>query len=240
MTAFGMGGKKTGSSGVLEFLGDQIFGQILLVVTGVGLLGYTFYRLYQAIKDSDNDGNDSKGVLKRIGYAGSGIFYGFLAYSALNAVIGFGGSSGSGGSGSGGGQETIVAMLLNQSFGRILVGLLAVIFLGKAIFQFYKVYSGQYVKKVQSAGLDHRAKNLVMKAGKIGYTARGVVIAIVAFLTFRAALTADSSKAGGTEDAFQFLQDSFGTIVLVVIALGLLAYGVFLFIRARYGKMALS
>lgn len=234
MTAFGMGGEKTGSSGVIEFLSTQAFSQVLLVVTAIGLSGYVFYRIYQAIKDPHSVGNGAKGILVRLGYAASGLFYGGLAVTAISIV------TGTGGSGSGNSNESAVATLLGQSFGQIFVGILAAIFLGKAIFQFYKAYSGKLKEQVDSASLDSRTRDIVLKTGKVGYTSRGLVIGIIAFLTFRAALTASSSEAGGTEDAFQFLQNEFGTIVLLVISLGLLAYGFFMFVKARYSKLAIS
>ena len=88
LAAFNMGGKKSGSSNVLQFLSRQPFGKILLVIVAVGLIAYTFWRLYQAIMDHDNDGSDSKAFIKRIGYAISGLFYGFLAYSSIKLIIG--------------------------------------------------------------------------------------------------------------------------------------------------------
>lgn len=237
MAAFGIGGETTGSSGVLDFLEEQVFGQVLLIITAVGLTGYAFYRIYEAIKDPHNKGNDAKGIAVRTGYGASGLFYGFLAFTAVRTVANLGGSANSG---SEGGNETVIAMLLEQTFGQILVGIVAAIFLGKSIVQFHKVYSGKYKKQVRSSGLDSRAREVMLKVGIAGYVARGIVIAIVAFLTFRAALTANSNEAGGTDDAFQFLQNEYGTVVLLVVAFGLLAYGLFMFVKARYSEMIIS
>jgi hypothetical protein len=235
MAAFGSGGKQTGSSGVLEFLSGQPFGQILLVITGVGLLGYVFWRFYQAFKDPENKGNDAKGLGKRAGYFFSGAFYGFLAFTAFQ--LAFGSGSGSGG---GGGQENVVSTLLSKPFGQILVGILAGIFLIKAIVQLYRAYSESFRKEVNQSQLNDKARELIFKTGRIGYTARGIVITIIAYLTFRAALSANSSQAGGTEDAFSFIQGTFGTVALILIAIGLVAYGIFMFIKARYREMVLS
>ncbi|WP_237701663.1 DUF1206 domain-containing protein [Algoriphagus machipongonensis] len=73
--------------------------------------------------------------------------------------------------------------------------------------------------------------------GKVGHTARGLVIGVIAFLTYRAAFSYSSEVAGGTKEAFSFLQDEFGTIVLSLVALGLAMYGIFLLINARYRDM---
>jgi hypothetical protein len=79
-----------------------------------------------------------------------------------------------------------------------------------------------------------------VNAGRVGYTARGIVVATLSFLMFKAAFTANSNKAGGTKDAFQFLQESFGTVIFAAIALGLVAYGIFMFVKAKQRKMVLD
>ncbi len=226
--AFGMGGKKTDTGGVLTTLSEQPFGQALLGITALGLLGFVFWRLYQAIVDPEDVGNDLNGVFTRIAYSVSAIFYGALAFTAVRMIF-------SGGSGnSGGGRESTVSTLLSKPYGQILVGLLGAIFLGKAIFQFYRAYSGKFKKKVQAAELDNRAEQLVLNTGYVGYTARGIVMGVISYLTFHAAFTANSSEAGGTKEAFSFLQNEFGTFILAIIAAGLFAYGFFMFVKARY------
>ena len=237
MAAFGQGGKKTGSSGTLEFVASNSFGQILLGLIALGLVGFVYWRLYQAIADPEGKGNDGKGIVRRIGYAASGIFYIFLIVTAVQMLTGSGG--GSGGSG-GNGQEQLVGKLLQNEFGQILVGILAVIFLGKAIYQFYRAFSNKFKEKVQGSGMDERARKSFMISGKIGYISRGAVVAIISFLTFKAAFTANSSQAGGTKDAFNLIQHEFGTIVLGVIAIGLVAYGIFMFVKARHRQMLLT
>lgn len=233
MTAFGIGGQTTDSSGVLEYIGSQTFGVILLIVAAAGLAGFVFYRFYQAFVDPEGKGHSAKGLAQRGGYLSSGIFYSFLAFTAIEIVAGAG--SGSGG---GGGNKTVVAKLLNEPFGQILVGILAVIFLGKAVLQFYRAYSGVFSRKVKHSGLPGKARKLIFRMGRVGYISRGIVIGIISFLIFRAALTASSSEAGDTEDAFKFLQNEFGSIALGAVAVGLIAYGLFMFVKARYREIA--
>ena len=233
MSALGTGGKKTGSSGVLDFIAQQTFGQVLLFIVGLGICGFVFWRFYQAIEDPEDKGSDAKGLARRIGYASSGVFYGFLAFIAFKTAIGAGSGS------SGNGNESFVATLLGETYGQILVGVLGAVFLGKAAYQLWRAYSEKFANKVKETGLAQKAQKLILNTGKVGYTARGIVIGIISFLTFKAAFTANSESAGGTKDAFQFLQNEFGTIVLIVIAVGLIAYGVFMFVKARYREMSL-
>jgi hypothetical protein len=78
---------------------------------------------------------------------------------------------------------------------------------------------------------------LLLRAGKVGYISRGVVWLVIAFLFLRAAFYAVASKAGDTAEAFRFIESSpLGSPLLGLLGLGLIAYGVFNFIRARYER----
>lgn len=230
MAAIGSGGSKSDSSDALKFLENNTLGTILLGITVVGLVAYVLWRFYQAIKDPDNEGNDYKGIGKRIGYFSSGAFYSLLAFSAFEILIGSGG-------GSGDGRESLIATALSKPFGQVIVLIIATIFLGRAIIQMVIAYTNSYQKKVKAQNLEPKVQKLMLTLGKIGYTSRGIVIGVVAFLTYRAAFFYNSEEAGGTKEAFSFLQNEFGTVVLSLVAIGLAMYGIFLIINARYRDM---
>ncbi len=234
MAAIGIGGSKSSSSDALKSLSGSTVGIILLAITTLGLLGYVFWRFYQAFADPEEKGKDAKGIARRIGYFSSGVFYGLMAFTAVSILVGSGG-----GSGSGGGQETMVAKLLSKKFGQILVAIVATIFLGKALYQMFRAYSGKYKEKVKEQQLSSKVQHTVVVFGKVGYTARGIVIGVIAFLTYKAAFTSSSDQAGGTKDAFSFLQNEFGTIVLALISVGLLMYGIFILVKARHRDMSM-
>ncbi|WKN44362.1 DUF1206 domain-containing protein [Tunicatimonas pelagia] len=231
MYAFGSGGQKAGKDSALKFVYEQPFGKVLLAVLAAGLICYVIWRFVQAFRDPEDKGDDKQGIGNRIGYAASGVLYGVFAYEAIRMLF-TSGSSGSGGSQ----KETIVSMLLGQPFGQILVGIVAVVFFGKAAYQIYRAVSGKYAKKVKDSELDYRVKDILRKAGYVGYVARGIVIAIIGYFFLRAAIESNPNAAGGTQQAFDFIQSSstWGTILLGIIAIGLACYGVFMFVKARY------
>ena len=227
MAALGMGGMKSDSNSVLEFLSGRIGGQLLLAATAAGIMAYVFWRFYQTFADPEGKGTEAKGLATRLGYFSSGVIYGFLAFTAIQILMGSG-------SGSNGGGNSFISEALGHRYGQIIVGGIALVYLGKAIYQGYRAWSGNFKNKVKDQHLSEKAQKLVYVSGVAGYAARGVVIAIIAFLTFRAAATHNSDNGGGTKEAFDFLQNEFGTLVLAVIALGLLLYGVFMLIKARH------
>lgn len=230
LSAFGMGGEKTGSKGAIQYLAEQSYGQILLVIMGIGLLGYVFWRFYQSFTDPENHDNNFKGIAIRIAYFISGLFYGALAFYAFKLAFGSGGSSGG---------NSSFSSILNSEYGKILGIALAVILAIKAIYEFYMAYSEKFKKDVQNAGLDNDAQSYLMKWGRFGFTARGIVVGIMAYLTFKASMQSSGDKINTQTDAMSYIQNEFGSIVLGIIALGLIGYGVFMFIKAKYPSITI-
>lgn len=236
--AFGSGGQTGGRSAAFKEVLSQPFGQIMLGLIAIGLLGYSVWRFIQAFKDTEQKGDDAKGIIARIGFGISGLSY--LAFTIYAATLIFGGSggSGSGGSGgSGGGKEFIVAKLLQQPFGQWLVGIVAAIIIIKGIIQIWKGFTGKFKQDVNDYEVDRRIQNIYDKGGKIGYISRGVVFGIIGFFFVKAAIQSDASEAGGTSEVFSWLNSQGGPWLMGLIALGLVGYGVFMFVKARYRQM---
>jgi hypothetical protein len=219
---FGLGGKTSSSKGALRFLADQSYGQVLLVILGLGLLGYLFFRGYQAIANLKNHDDNAKGYLMRGSYLVSGLVYGYLGFTALKMV--FGSSSG---------KSSSVSKVLNSEYGNTIAIGIALVLVGKAIYEFYMAYSGKFKEEVEQAGIDHKARTLLTNAGTIGFTARGIVAGILAYLFFKAGLQ-NASGDLNRADAFNLLQNEFGSIIMAIVAAGIACYGVFMLIKSKY------
>lgn len=75
--------------------------------------------------------------------------------------------------------------------------------------------------------------------GRVGYVAKGIALVIVGGLVVFGAITSDPEKAGGLDGSLKALsQVPFGVFLLVLIALGLIAYGVFWCVRAYASRLA--
>jgi len=75
--------------------------------------------------------------------------------------------------------------------------------------------------------------------GRVGYVAKGIALVIVGGLVVFGAITADPEKAGGLDGSLKALiQVPFGVFLLVLIALGLIAYGAFWCVRAYASRLA--
>lgn len=231
MTAFGNPeGQATGSSGIIEYISNQQFGQILVAMVAVGLVGYVFYRLYQTFFASLKGEDGTKETIKRVGYFFSAVSYGFLTYHAFKIITGSGGGGGQG-------KQGYIADLMSKPFGQIMVGIIGVIFIGYGLYQMYKVFSGDYKENLQKANFKNKIYTLLLNSGKVGFIARGTVLGLIGFFIIKAAWTANSSQVGGVSKAFDFLKNEGGTIVFLIVALGLLGYGIFQLVAARYKKI---
>ncbi len=77
------------------------------------------------------------------------------------------------------------------------------------------------------------------KLGRFGYLARAVVYGIAGYFVVHAAVTYDPAEASGLSQALQSLAgDGLGKLVLWLVAIGLIAFGVFTVVEAKHRKAA--
>lgn len=221
------GGRPEGSEAALSTIRNQPFGEALLMIVGVGLLGYSCWRFFQAIRDTEFKGNDVPGLLQRGGYAVSGLIHLALAFFCAQAVLGGGNSSG------GEGPQSLVARLLNQPLGQLLVGSVGLALIGVGLFRLYTAWSKSFQQRMHLEKMSEREKAWAIRAGQVGIAARSVVFALTGYFFIRAAQAADASQAGALRKALMAIQDQ-GTWYLTAMALGLVAYAVHLVFLARY------
>jgi len=228
LAALGVGGQAAGTSGVLNFLREQPFGRFLVILIGIGLAGYAIWRIYQALVDPTNEGDDKTGTAKRIGYFVSGAIYGTLGVSILTSN---GSSSGSGS------KQSWASWLLNQDYGQTLMIVLAIILLGVSIYKIYKGLSKKFLEDVRDRGRVTHQK-LLERSGMVGISARGVAFGIFAYFVYRTAVNNNPGAVGGMEGMFDFLQNqSGGTFLVGLMAVGLLAYGIYQFYLGNNTKV---
>ncbi|WP_210509191.1 DUF1206 domain-containing protein [Naasia sp. SYSU D00057] len=74
---------------------------------------------------------------------------------------------------------------------------------------------------------------MVSLLGRVGYLAKGLAIIVIGVLFAVAVFTADADWAGGFDGAVKAIVSlPFGLAILLVVALGFIAYGLFLLVRA--------
>ncbi len=228
--AFSSAQRPEDSSGALVVILRQPFGRILLGVVVVGLAGFVLWRLVQALRDPEHKGTDAKGLATRAGYLISGLIYAGLAVEAVRLLMG---SARRGGSGESADHWT--AMAMSQPLGRWIIGAVGggVILFG--LYELYRGYAADLRAKLDLTELGGDARKHVVRFGRFGRAARGVVFGIIGWFLVKAALEYDSSEAQGFAAALQTLESqAYGRYLLGAVALGLIAYGLFELAEARY------
>lgn len=230
--ALGPGGETAGTRGALQSIVTQPFGQVMLAVIAIALLGYVLWRFVQAIADPENRGSDWKGLAHRAGYLASGLAYSGIALTAAQLIIG------SPRSGGGDTREDWTARVLALPFGTWLVGAVGVVIIGVALAQLYRAYKASFADRWNASELSETQQEWATRLGRLGLTARGVVYAIIGSFVIRAAMQYDPEEAGGLSQALSALDHQpYGTLVLGAVALGFIAYGVYSLLLARYRRI---
>jgi hypothetical protein len=86
--------------------------------------------------------------------------------------------------------------------------------------------------------MSEKQRHFAIEAGKLGYMSRGFVFGIIGALLVKAGLNSNANEARGLDGALNVLaQREFGAVILAVVAVGLAAYGVYLFVEARYRRV---
>lgn len=212
------------AGGALQQLSQQPLGTVLLWAMAIGLFVLVPWQVFEAVigrKEANRDGR----LRKRLSSAGRAVVYLALGIAAAGVAVGGGGGSGSG-------EEALSTRLMALPFGRFLVGAVGIAVIAVGISQIVKG-----VKQKFTEDLDSGATQMVRRLGTVGYCAKGVSLAIVGGLFGYAALSYDPEKAGGLDAALDTIrQQPFGTVLLVVMALGLASFGVFCFVWARKAR----
>jgi hypothetical protein len=215
-------------------VGDAPFGEFLLVTIGVGLVGYALWRFIQAFMDTENKGKNAKGIAVRLGYFFIGLFHMGLAIFALRLALG-------NDDGDGDSTQMWTAHLMSQPFGRWLVGIVGAIIIARGAFHLYRAFSVNFRKKLNLREMSATEDKWATRLGRVGYAARGLVFVIIGIFLIVAAIYEDPREARGLEGALDTLaRQPWGSTVLGAVALGLVCYGMFKFVEARFRRMVIT
>jgi hypothetical protein len=203
-------------------------GRVLLSITAAGLLIYALWRLIEMWSDPEK-----KGAMWRVQSFLSALAYGSLAVEAFRTVLGMG----SGGSGESEAKEQ-AALLIALPLGHwltIAIALLGIVF---GLQDVWRAIAPDFEDRYAIKELSRRAKSWVLRIGRAGILARGAVSTIVGTYLLVAGMRRSPSAAKGTSGAIESLgQFAFGRWILVLIALGLAAYGVYTLAESRYRRL---
>ncbi len=233
--ALGAGGGTTDTRGAMAEVLKAPFGRMLLVIVALGLLGYAVWRVVEAIADPARRGSDAKGLLLRASFFARGLLHAGLAVSAVGLAMGHGSSRGS----SGGNTQAMTSKAMSSPGpGVLLVWAVAVGIAAFGVYQLYRAVTAKLSKQLD-LGAAGDSRDWIVMMSRFGIFARGVVFIAIGWLMGRAAATHDASRAGGVGGALKELEH-LGRWPFAAIALGLVAYGGYQLVNARYRRITAS
>jgi len=217
--AFGSSRASADQSGALGALAKNPFGVIVLWVAVLGWLGLALWQVTEAITGSPETSDRVKAGAKAVLYL-------VLSWSALSFARGTGSSSKQ--------QSTdFTATLMAKPAGQWLVGAVGLAIIGVGAYHVLKGYRSKFLGDLES-----NPGPWIVKAGRAGYIAKGIALAIVGGLFVLAAVRHQASEAKGLDGALRALLGApSGDVLLGVVAVGLIAFGVYCFGRARHAAV---
>ncbi|HEY0591955.1 MAG TPA: DUF1206 domain-containing protein [Thermoanaerobaculia bacterium] len=222
-------GSSPDSEGAMAAIVRQPFGRALLVVVAAGLIGYALWRIIEAFVDPSGKGKGVKGLGWRGWMISRGLFHAALAFQAIRFVI----RNAAGGSNEGQADQR-TRTLMEAPFGPWLVILVGVGIAAYGLGQIWAAWKGKLAKRLDLSSMSPGARRLVTGISRYGLAARGVLFAIVGGFLAQAGLTHDPERARGIGGAFRVFDSAW---MLALIALGVISYGIYEAIKARYRRI---
>jgi len=218
-----------GTEGALERLFAQPFGTALVWLMALGLAAFAVWRIVQAVRDTDHHGTDAKGMAVRAGLVGGAVSYAAVALLAIGIANGSRAEEGGGGRDPTGGW---LAALHDAGLGPMIVYGVAAVLAAVGLAHIIKGMRASFRKYFRCP---HDVMRWVTPLSRFGLIARGVVFLIVAGLVVTGGLAYDPAERPGLGDALRAVQGfTFGWLILLAIALGLVAFGLYSLAQARY------
>ena len=217
---------------VLNLMDKIPLGKVLIAVVLLGLVAYIIWKLYNAVEDPYGYGKNLKGIGKRLAVAAAGLAYAMIAYSAAQALFDVPGGGGTHGQPTE--QRGMVASVFQWNGGRWLVGIFSLVVAFTGIAQFIYVFKKGYREKLSFTNAGKTPKRIITILVWAGHFARGVILLIIAFFLSKAVFESQPSEVVNTDKAFDFLGDEVGHWSFVLVAVGTICYGLYMFFLSYY------
>jgi Domain of Unknown Function (DUF1206) len=228
--AIGGGERLRDRGGALTTLSDEWYGRTLIFLLAVGLAGYAAWRFAEGVLGRPLEGGKKEGWLKRIGYFVRAAWYLALFAIAVGALAGA--------DESGSEEDRVTARVLEWPLGRWIVIAVGLAILGAGAFNLWRGVTRRFRKKLKLRKMSDLEDKAFSAIGTVGHLARGVVFSLIGFFLVRAAWTYDPEEAVGLDGALaQILRQDYGDTLLGIVSAGLIAYGLYCYVEARYREV---
>lgn len=226
--AVGSSHQQADRDGAVRLVAQTPFGSVVLWLLVIGFAGMTLWRLSEGIWGAS--GADGRKASKRVANLARAVFYAVVTYGILKFALGIGAPSSSDKQ-----SRDLTADALKITGGQVIVAIAGVIVIIAGIYLAYRAFERKFLKHMRMGSASPRTRTVVTRLGQIGGVARGVVFATVGVFLVIAAKDANPGQAKGIDSALRALaRTPAGPWVLIVVALGLMTFGVYSWCEARW------
>jgi hypothetical protein len=221
------GGRLLDPAGALRILFRQPFGQLLLLVTAVGILTYSAWQLAEGIWDTRRKGG-GWGWWDRSLTMIKGAAYGSVGVQAMRMLLGIRASQG----------NELAEDVMRVPLGGIFLALMGVGVTVYGVFEIKNAMQSRFGDDLDAPRLRREAGTWATVIGRLGNGARGIILAIMGTAFVSAGLDRDPQKAGGISGALTTLfAQPYGIVLVGLVGGGLALFGVFQLLHARYARL---
>ena len=230
--AFGKSGQAADRQGALQTVARTTGGTLILWFLAIGFAGLTLLHFSEALLGrSDPDGHKAR---KRLAALARALFYAVVCATTIAFVIGAGGP----GSTDQKSKDLTGKAMHDLPAGRWLVLAVGIGFVAGGVGIAAGALRRHFEKQLRTGRMSPRVRKVVEALGMVGCSTRAVVFAAVGLFLGYAAVTFDPNKAKGVDGTLrQFASTAVGPWLLVLVALGLVVFGLYSFCEARWRRL---
>jgi hypothetical protein len=200
------------------------------MVTVLGLAAMAVWQLLLAFIGHREERGFSR-TAERLASAARTVIYAGLAWTAYKVVVGSPTSNAEQ-------TQQATAGVMAHPAGRWLVALggAAVVAIGLGLI----IYGARrkFERRLLLGQMKRTTRRTAIRLGQVGYIAKGIAFGIVGILLFQAATTQNPAKSRGLDAALRLLVGQpYGPALLIGVAIGFAAFGVYCFFQARYRRV---
>lgn len=221
--ATGSGGGEASNSGALAEIASAPGGQAMLWAGAAAFIALGLWQVSEVFLGSEEASDRVKAGAKAAVYVALGL-------TTARFASGGGGSDSETASGT-------TAGLLGSGVGKVALVIAGLVLLGVGGYHVYMGATKKFVEQLERTGGGQVGRAVII-AGRVGYIAKGIALAILGGLVIAAVVTADPEKAGGLDAALRTVgEQPFGQLLLVLTGAGIALYGIYSIARAKFGRM---
>ena len=225
--ARGAAGTEADQSGALAQVAQTPGGVFVLWLLVIGLAALGLWLVVSAFLS--RMGDPKKRVAHFVNNFVKGIAYIALSLTAL--VFALGGSTSSASS-----TGDLSAHLMSSPGGVFAIAAIGLAIVGVGVYFLVKGIGRSFKKDITVPR--GTAGKVVVALGVFGYVAKGIALGVVGILFVVAAASANPAKANGLDAGLKTLAAlPYGFAILIVVGVGLIAYGAYCIVRARFAHL---